>query len=251
MVMHSDGGEAMLRQRAVLYPNVLLDVDTQVDFLTPDGHRPVTNLSIIPNIRRAFRWARRCRLTVISSIDFHRFTDPTRDVPQHCLADTPGISKLPCTLLPRRTLVQTDDTINLPHDLLSRYRQILFLKRGDDLTRNPKADRLLTEIQVSNFIMLGTGLEESIRFLALALLARRQSVWLVTDACGLWDQQAADLATKQLAAKGARLLTTDELLAIKPDLSKLRRSILLRRKLRHDSDRPAFGPTANEKGHVP
>ncbi len=245
MVLHNEGGEAMLRQRAAAYPNVLLDVDSQVDFLTPDGHRPVRNLEVVPNIQRAFRWARHCRLTVISSIDFHRVTDPQREVPQHCLAGTPGVNKLACTLLPRRTLVQTDDTINLPHDLLTRYRQVMFLKRGDDLTRNPKADRLLSEIQVSNFIMVGAGLEESVRILALALLARKQNVWLVADACGYWETQTADLAIKQLSAKGARILTTDELVQIQPDMRRLRRSILLRRKLRKDSDRPALGPAAN------
>jgi nicotinamidase-related amidase len=245
MLMYNEGGEAMLRQRAAPYPNVLLDVDSQVDFLSPDGQRPVRNLETVSNIQRVFHWARHCRLTVISSIDFHRITDPARDVPKHCLAGTAGVNKLSCTLLPRRVLVQTDDTINLPHDLLTRYRQVLFLKRGDDLTRNPKADRLLTEIQVSNFIIVGAGLEESIRILALSLLARRQNVWLVVDACGYWEAQAADLGVKQLAAKGARILTTDELVQIQPDMRRLRRSILLRRKLRKDSDRPALGPAAN------
>lgn len=242
MVISSEGGEAMLRQRAVQHPNVLLDVDSQVDFLTADGRRPVRNLQVVSNIQRVFRWARHCRLTVISSIDFHRITDPVREVPPHCLAGTPGVQKLSCTLLPRRTLVQTDDTINLPHDLLTRYRQVLFLKRGDDLTRNPKADRLLTDIQVANFIILGVGLEESVRILALELLTRRRNVWLVSDACGYWDAQAADLAAKQLAAKGARVLTTDELVQIQPDMRRLRRSILQRRKLRHDVDRPVQRP---------
>jgi nicotinamidase-related amidase len=245
MVLYCEDGDAMLRPRAAPQPNVLLDVDTQVDFLTPDGRRPVRNLQIVPNISRVFQWARRCRLTVISSIDFHRITDPPRDVPQHCLEGTAGIAKLACTLLPRRVLVQTDDTINLPHDLLTRFRQILFLKRGDDLTRNPKADRLLTEIQVGHFIALGSGLEESVRSLVLSLLTRRHSVWVVADACGYWDRQAADLTIKQLAAKGARILTTDELVQIQPDLSRLRRSILLRRRLRRDADRPAVGPPAN------
>jgi nicotinamidase-related amidase len=245
MFISSEGGEVMLRQRTVPYPNVLVDVDSQVDFLTPDGRRPVRNQQVVPNIQRVFRWARHCRLTVISSIDFHRITDPVRDVPQHCLAGTPGVNKLSCTLLPRRTLIQTDDTIHLPHDLLTRYRQVLFLKRGDDLTRNPKADRLLTEIQVSNFIIVGVGLEESVRLLALELLTRRQNVWLVTDACGYWNTQAADLTVKQLAAKGARILTTDELSQIQPDMRRLRRSILQRRKLRQDSDRPTVGRAGN------
>lgn len=229
----------MLRQRAAPYPNVLVDVDTQADFLLAGGKRPVKNIAVLENIERIFRWGRRYRMTFISSLDIHRITDPRRDVPLHCLADTPGAAKMPVTLLPRRLLVQTDDTINLPHDLLTRYRQILFVKRGDDLTRNPKADRLLTEIQVSNFILFGTGLEESIRILAMELLARRKNVWLIQDACGYWDPQAADLAIRQITAKHGRILTMAELLKIKPDLSRIRRSILLRRKLRRSSDHRA------------
>ncbi len=225
----NEESEAMLRQRPAVYPNVLVDVDTQADFLTGDGKRPVANLDVLSNIQRAFRWGRRHRMTFVSSLDIHRVTDPLRDVPQHCLADTPGAKKMPITLLPRRVLVQTDDTINLPHDLLTRYRQILFIKRGDDLTLNPKADRLLSEIQVANFILVGVGLEESIRILALELLARRRGVWIVQDACGYWDSQGADLAVRQIVAKGGRVLSTAELLKIKPDLKRIRRSILLRR----------------------
>jgi len=235
----------MLRQRAAPLPNVLVDVDTQMDFLSAEGSRPIANLSVLDNIQRVFRWGRRYRVTFISSLDIHRITDPRRDVPVHCLADSPGALKLPATLLARRILVQTDDTINLPHDLLTRYRQILFVKRGDDLTRNPKADRLLSEIQVANFILFGVGLEESIRTLALALLTRRHNVWLVTDACGYWDEQAADLASKQIAAKNGRLLTTAELLQVKPDLARVRSSILLRRRLRTNADHSTIDHPAN------
>lgn len=222
----------MLRQRAALHPNVLIDIDTQVDFLSAGGKRPVANPSVVENIERVVRWGRRCRVTCISSLDIHRATDPRREVPVHCLAESSGAEKIPSTLMSRRILVQTDDTINLPHDLLMRYRQILFIKRGDDLTCNPKVDRLLTEIQVSNFVVFGVGLEESIRLLALELLARNKSVWVVQDACGYWDAQAADLTLRQIVAKNGRVMTTAELLELKPDMAGVRQSILMRRNMR-------------------
>lgn len=198
MVISSEGGEAMLRQRAVQHPNVLLDVDSQVDFLTADGRRPVRNLQVVSNIQRVFRWARHCRLTVISSIDFHRITDPVREVPPHCLAGTPGVQKLSCTLLPRRTLVQTDDTINLPHDLLTRYRQVLFLKRGDDLTRNPKADRLPDGHPGCQFHYSGRGPGRvcshpgaGAAHAAAQCLAGQRCVWLLgCPGCGSGGQAA-------------------------------------------------------------
>lgn len=239
-------GEAMLRQRLAPYPNVLVDIDTQMDFLARNGRRPVNNLDVLENVEKVFHWGRRHRITFISSLDLHRSTDPRRDVPEHCMFGTPGAEKMPLTLLTRRILVETDDTINLPPDVLTRYRQVLFVKRGDDLTRNPKADRLLSEIQASNFILFGVGLEESIRILALELLARKRNVWVVQDACGYWDLQAADLAARQIAAKNGRILTTADLFAIKPDLRRIRRSLLARRRLRHHSESAARGVPAGK-----
>jgi len=220
-----EGGEQMLRRRAAPYPMVLLDVDTQRDFLEPSGARPVANLeSLLPNLRQVFAWVRRYRIKVISSLDVHRPTEPRSDgVPIHCLEGTEGVTKVPISLLKRRIFIQADNTIDLPYDLLSKYQQVLFTKRGNDLTSNPKADRLLTEIQAEDFIICGVGLEESIRPLALTLLGRKRSVWLVADACGFWDERAADLTIRQLEAKGVRILTARELVRIVPPKPQIRR----------------------------
>lgn len=234
-----EGGEAMMGREAAPFPLVLIDIDTQFDFLDPDGKRPIANPQVLENLRRLFQWARRGDLTLVSSIDVHRITEPPTDVTAHCLEGTAGIAKLPFTLLPRRILVQTDNTIDLPFDLLTRYKQVLFVKHGNDLTSNPKADRLLTEIEAKHFALFGVGLEESIRSLALSLMARRRVVWLVVDACGYWDVQAADLAARQIEAKGARIITTDELIRLCPPRCARRRRTALPRGLTEEADRSA------------
>jgi len=237
MLKHWEGGEAMIRPRAAPFPLILVDIDTQFDFLDPDGKRPIANPQILNNLRRLFQWIRKSDLTLVSSLDVHRITDQTEGVAVHCLEGTAGIAKLPFTLLPRRILVQTDNTIDLPFDLLTRYRQVLFVKHGSDLTSNPKADRLLTEIEAKHFALFGVGLEESIRSLALSLMARRKVVWLVIDACGYWDEQAADLAARQIEAKGAKIVTTEELTQLRPARAVPRRRTTLPRSVPDQADR--------------
>jgi hypothetical protein len=67
-------------------------------------------------------------------------------------------------------------------------------------------------LSTQDFILFGNTLEGSIKALALGLVSREKSVTIVVDACGYWNEVTADLALRQLAAKGATLITVNELL---------------------------------------
>jgi nicotinamidase-related amidase len=108
-------------------------------------------------------------------------------------------------------VVETDNYLSLPPDLREKHRQLIFRKRSRDILSNPKADRFLTHLRPDEFIIVGVGLERAIRSLALGLLARHKTVTVVTDACGFWSGADADLASRQLAAKGIRLTTVEEI----------------------------------------
>lgn len=193
---------------------VLIDLNTQCDYLLPRGSVPVINRTqIIPNIRRLFEWARHWAVPVISSLDAHRPDEPFNGVPRHCIDRTPGQRKLPFTLLPRRILLDGDNTLDLPADILSRYRQIIFAKRSRDLLGNPKADRLLSEITVTHQIVFGVVSEHCVKATVLALLTRQRDVVVVRDACGHWNGNESELALRQIEAKGAYLATTDQITA--------------------------------------
>ncbi len=194
---------------------ILIDINTQCDYLLPRGAVPVSNRNdIIPNIRKLFEWARGRGVPVISSLDAHRPDEPFNGMPKYCVDRTPGQKKLPFTLLPRRILLDGDNTLDLPPEVLTRYRQIIFAKRTRDLLGNPKADRLLSEMTAPHLILFGVVAEHCVKATALALLIRQRNVIVVHDACGHWNAPEAELAMRQVEAKGAFLLTTEQIVSM-------------------------------------
>ncbi len=207
----------MLRpRRKSTFERVIIDVATQRDFLVSNGPMAVMNRAeVIPKIRALMGWVRAQRLPVISCMEAYRPADDSNGHPRHCIDGTPGQQKLPFTLLPKRAVIEADNSYAVPLDLLHRNRQVILRKRTEDLLANPKADRLLNELH-ERFIIFGVGLESWIRLLALGLMVRQKPVSVVGDACGYWDPVAADLVLRQLEAKGVQVLKTDELIQTVP-----------------------------------
>ncbi len=203
--------------RSLKWDRVLIDICTQRDFLDPGGILQVANReAAIAGIREVFRWARTAQLPVVSFVESHRPSEPLNGFPLHCIDGTPGQEKLPWTLLPPWTIVETDNYLSLPPDLIATNRQLIFRKRTRDVLSNPKADRFLTHAEADNFILFGVGLERALKSLALGLLARSKPVTVISDACGHWSAADGDLSLRQLAAKGVRLVTIEQLVSETP-----------------------------------
>lgn len=198
---------------------LVLDVNTQWDFLDPLGAFPVANLAeLLPALRRVVAWTKRNGAPVVSSIESHRpFELSDSGHPICCVDGSSGQSKVGFTVFSRRIAVEVDNTLSVPVDVFRDYQQVIFRKRTDDLLANPKADSLLSLLPVDEFILFGNGIENSIKAAALALMAREKRVTIVPDACGYWSKAGADLALRQVTAKGANLLTIDQLLERKLD----------------------------------
>lgn len=192
---------------------VAVDLNTQVDYCDPLGIAPVMNLpDVLTALRRIFLWVRRQKLPLVSSVEAHRpFELPRRGFPLHCIDGSVGQRKLDFTLFPCRAFVQFDNTLAVPNDLFVRYQQVVFAKRNDDLLSNPKADRFLTQLTTEEFLLFGNTVERSVKALALGLMARGKKVRIVVDACGYWNKAEADMALRQVVAKGAALCTALEL----------------------------------------
>lgn len=199
------------RKNGRAYQCVLLDINTQRDFCASDGTCPVANLGeLLPALRAAVAWARRNHVPVVSSIESHRpFELSDSGTPIHCVDGSCGQHKLSFTLFPLRTKLEADNTLAIPTDLFDVHQQVIFRKRTDDLLLNPKADRLLTQLPADEFTLFGTGLETSIKAVALALLARGKRVNVLVDACGYWNKASAELALRQVTAKGANLISLE------------------------------------------
>jgi len=194
-------------------PYVLIDLNTQRDFFEPSGARPVLNtIGLYASLRRVIAWGKRNEVPFVSTMDSHRRTESSTPVGNgYCVEGSAGHHKLSFTLFENRVFVAGDNTLSVSTELFQRHQQVIFPQRTTDLFANPKADRFITELPVEEFIIFGAVAEHEVKAVALGLLARHKRVTVVADACGCWNPCAADLAFRQMAAKGASLITIDEL----------------------------------------
>ncbi|MCH7702573.1 MAG: isochorismatase family protein [Planctomycetes bacterium] len=207
---------------------VVLDLNTQRDFCDPEGAHPVRNVcQLTDTLPRLVEWTKRQRVPVISSMDSHRRNEIRRSVSQeHCIDGTPGQLKLSYTILATAVAVEVDNTLSVPLDLFGTHQQVIFRKRTPDLFGNPKADRFLTQLAANEFVICGVGLEYSVRTMALGLLGRGRKVTVVYDACGYWTAPDADLALRQLRAKGADIVSIDQLVRRSPKIPRYYHDLL-------------------------
>ncbi len=201
-------------QNGNTFPCVLIDLNTQCDFFDPTGACPVVDSHYMHrDLRRVVAWARRNQAPVVSSMDSRRKVETGRNGhARYCIEGSAGQSKLPFTLLPNRVFVAGDNTLAISTDLFHRHQQVIFPQRTPDLFANPKADRFMTQLHAEEFILFGAVTESEVKAVALGLIARHKRATVITDACGCWNRSESELSLRQMAAKGANLLTTDELL---------------------------------------
>jgi nicotinamidase-related amidase len=85
---------------------------------------------------------------------------------------------------------------------------MLFHKRCTDPFDEPRIERLLSEIEANDFILIGAGTEDAVKATAIGLLQRGKKVRIIVDALGSHDTREAKLALRKMQAKGAKLIKT-------------------------------------------
>jgi len=190
---------------------VLIDIDTQFDMLAqhPDWKRD----RCVKNMRRLMAWGRHHKVNVISTVMSYRKNE-TNDQGQLrnvCIEGTPGIKKIPYTLLPSHIRFGPDKSTDLAEKLLNTYQQVIFEKRTADIFSLPRADRLLTNLDIDEFVVMGSQIETSICATVLGLISRRKPVYIIIDAISSIDKKSCKLALRKMEAKGAKLITTESL----------------------------------------
>lgn len=200
--------------RRPAYTRVLIDLNTQCDFLLPGGALPVSNRDIIlPRIRALMAWCRQEQVPIVSSLEAHRASEPARGLPPVCIDRTRGQRKVPFTLMPRRLFVQGDNTFDLPAEPFSKFQQIIFTKRHSDFLSNPKADRLVNALGPAYWMIIGVAATHAVKSIALGLLARSQRVVVVRDCCGHWSASDSEHSMRQMDAKGALIVDSEEVIS--------------------------------------
>ena len=193
---------------------ILIDINTQRDCLLADGKRCIRNhRRVLAHIRRMMAWARSTHISVISIAEV--YPNKKSDIGAGCCIDgTEGQKKIRYTLLNNRISFPADGSTDFPRDILRRYSQIILHNRSADPFKEPRIDRLLSEVRANEFILVGACAEGAVMETALGLLQRDKRVTVVVDAVGLHNRKQGRLALRKMEAKGAKLVETKTLAGI-------------------------------------
>lgn len=193
---------------------IFWEVDVQNDFMLPGGKLYVKGAEkLLPNIRRLTDAARQEKVFLVSHGCFHPKGDPEfATFGEHCVKGTAGAEFVPEALAEKIARVPNEATAKLPDDL-SPYQQILLEKQTLNIFESRHADALVRRLgSQAEFVVFGVVTEYCVGFAAKGLLERGRRVALVTDAIETLNPAEGQKAIAEMAALGARITTTDQVL---------------------------------------
>ena len=202
---------------------ILWDVDTQVDFMLPDGKLYVPGAEeTIPALERLVAAARAAGVVHVASADDHELTDPElsdapdflNTYPPHCLRGTRGAARIAETEqadpLP---LSLTPYPPGLVPGLVYGRREILLLKKSFDVFTNPNAEALLAALDPDEIVVFGVATDVCDDAAIRGFLARGRTVSFVEDAARGLSEERVAACTAAWRERGVRFTTAGEVVA--------------------------------------
>ena len=197
---------------------VLWDVDTQIDFMLPDGKLYVRGAEeTAPAMQGLVDAARAAGITHVASADDHELTDEEiseepdfeKTYPPHCLRGTRGARKIP------ETEQQDPVPIGLEPlpDKWLRGREYLLLKKNFDVFTNPNTDRLLTLLDPEEIFVFGVATDVCNDAAIRGFLQRGRRVVFVEDAARGLDEARVAAATAAWRERGVEFASADAVAA--------------------------------------
>jgi nicotinamidase/pyrazinamidase len=201
---------------------ILWDVDTQVDFMHPDGKLYVPGAEdAAPAMNRLVAAARAGGIPHIASADDHELTDPeivaadeadfVNTFPPHCLRGTRGADKV----------AETDQDDPLPlglvpfppgliPGLIAGRREFLLLKKNFNVFTNPNAEPLLEALDPDEVVLFGVATDVCDDAAILGLLQRGRKVLFVEDAARGLDEDRVAACTSVWRARGVEFTSVED-----------------------------------------
>ena len=193
---------------------LLWDVDTQVDFVHPEGRLVVPGAdAATPAMARLVGWARDSAIVHVASADDHEPTDPeisgepdfVSTYPPHCLRGTRGAQKIAETeQLDPLVLSHTAYPPIRVRELIDGRREILLLKKSFDVFTNPNTEALLDALDPAEVIVFGVATDVCDDAVIRGLLRRGLRVAFVEDAARGLDEERTRSCLARWRAAGVR-----------------------------------------------
>ena len=202
---------------------ILWDVDTQVDFMLPEGKLYVPGAEeTAAAMARLVAAAREAGIVHVASADDHELTDPEisddpdyrNTYPPHCLRGTPGAEKVPETKqsdpLP---LSLVPFPPGLVPGLIEGRRELLLLKKTFDVFTNPNTEALLDALDPDEILLFGVATDVCDDAAIRGFLRRGRRVRFVEDAARGLDDERVAACLAAWREGGVELTTADEAVA--------------------------------------
>jgi nicotinamidase/pyrazinamidase len=196
-------------------PNLIFwDVDTQADFMLPEGKLYVPGAeTIIPILAKLTQWAAQHQVLVVASADAHQpGGQEFSQYPPHCLTGTPGQQKIPETSLTPQFTIPNRAGAELPGAEL--YRQIVLEKQKFDVFTNPNTEAFLAQLGKPEIVLYGVVTEICVAAAARGLLSRNYRVTILEDAIRHLDAEKAHAFLNEVRRRGGGVTTAEQLLSV-------------------------------------
>jgi len=195
---------------------IFWDVDTQKDFMLPDGRLYVPGAEkLIPNLKFLTDQARKDRVFLVSDACVHTPNDPEfQRFPPHCVRGTEGAEIIAETVADRFLILPNRREATVPPDL-SPYQQVILEKQTLDVFDNPHTETVIERLKQftdadAEFVVFGVVTEYCVRCAAKGLLERGRRVALVRDAIETLKAEDGESTLAEMKALGARMISTGE-----------------------------------------
>jgi nicotinamidase/pyrazinamidase len=198
---------------------VLWDVDTQVDFMLPDGKLYVPGAEeVAPAMGRLVAAARDAGIVHVASADDHELSDEeisddpdyATTYPPHCLRGTRGARRVPET--------EQVDPVPLGLRLVPEHylqgREFLLLKKNFDVFTNPHAELLLERLDPEEVVVFGVATDVCDNAAIVGMLERGRTVRFVEDAARGLDEARTAACLGDWRDRGVAFSTVDEVLSL-------------------------------------
>lgn len=203
------------------------DVDTQVDFISPDGNLYVEGAeNLKENFAKLVNYTRRHNLQLAGSVDYHDETDSElsgnpdfeETFPPHCLGGDEGSEKISETTPSNPLWISTENSSE--HELMSKMNnhdgEIYLRKRQFNVFSNRNTERILSVLDPSLILVFGVTLDVCVYQAVSGFLERDFNTSVVRDATtAINPDRGKELLNKWSAGK-PQLLTTEQVIQSEP-----------------------------------
>jgi nicotinamidase/pyrazinamidase len=179
-----------MKSRKILFWNV----DTQKDFIEPDGKLYVAGAeSIRENLSFLTKLAKRKHIQVVSTADYHfinsaeidKNPDMVHTFPEHCMAGTTGAEFIKETDPDEPLIFNWDQDYPMMKEMydLHKHRNIVIRKDDFDVFKGNRYSKTILELlNPEKIVVYGVTTNVCVHFAVAGLVSKSRLVYVVEDA---------------------------------------------------------------------